>query len=733
MAQNLAALLASLANIRAMGAPAPAVAAPDPQGPTPDNAGGGLFSGPGVNGAPAGLFAAPPPDAGPSPQIAPWAAGAPAPTPANDPEPVPAPTANGSIGPGVGASVDSRFAATAPAIPPMAQPDVGQSNPLAGAPQLPQLPQAPHINPVFGVLDRMFLGGSVEGIQNLNYKRAMENVVQQRMAEALARAPQSERDALALGGVEALKNFAIHDAPEGSTTIMWGDPSHPIHAPKTGIDAASGTPYSATPDEFKTFPALGGDFTQSAEGITSKRTGDFQGISRPFTAPATDYRGPFTPQLAGGPPAGAPRLGDSPQAPGAGAQPASPNGLDPLAFFRSFVAPHEGGLNPSDMNGSPTNFGINQAANPQVDVHKLTVDDAAKIFADKYFAPSGAASLPAPLAAVHADTAFINPGKAKQFLKQSGGDWQKYMAMRQSWMANMVKRDPAAAKYALAWTRRNGDLSRVAAGLAGAPGEATGQEPAAPPPTPTAGNAPDLAATGGFGTPMSLGAKNTRIAPDEAIRLGYAPGRWERDPMGKPVMVSPAPETDVKRVDSLAATTQGLQALEQEQAAFLAHNRKEGTAPLVYSDINVHGHNLNPIAAFKEGANPDFKAMSASEAKQLFMVKPDNAGGRVLQSELPFWERQTQSVGNTGDVNQGIYHDTQSKLALARVQSNFYTKYLYEHGNLSGVDDAWAKAHSATGPQAHAPGEQRLSPEEAAKLPSGTQFMTLDGRVLVRH
>jgi hypothetical protein len=35
--------------------------------------------------------------------------------------------------------------------------------------------------------------------------------------------------------------------------------------------------------------------------------------------------------------------------------------------------------------------------------------------------------------------------------------------------------------------------------------------------------------------------------------------------------------------------------------------------------------------------------------------------------------------------------------------------------------------------QAGAPGQQRLSPEEAAKLPSGTPFVGLDGQPRVRH
>lgn len=133
--------------------------------------------------------------------------------------------------------------------------------------------------------------------------------------------------------------------------------------------------------------------------------------------------------------------------------------LDPKQFFKDFVLPHEGGFNPSDANGAPVNFGINQAANPEVDVRKLTPEKAAQIFTDKYFAQSGAADLPPALAAAHADTSYINPSAAKRILRQSDGDVGKYLTLRQQWMDGLVARDPKKfGKYEKAWTRRTQDL-----------------------------------------------------------------------------------------------------------------------------------------------------------------------------------------------------------------------------------------------------------------------------------
>lgn len=158
--------------------------------------------------------------------------------------------------------------------------------------------------------------------------------------------------------------------------------------------------------------------------------------------------------------------------------------IDRKAFFNDFTAVHEGGYNPSDMNHSPTNFGINQKSNPDVDVKKITKDQAGDIAANKYFAKYK--NLPAPLAAVAMDTAFINPSKAAALLKQSGGDPQKFMDLRDKWMAGMVATNPEAKKYEKAWALRNNDLrgvaSRLAAGQVAAP---TSTAPA--PPAPSSG------------------------------------------------------------------------------------------------------------------------------------------------------------------------------------------------------------------------------------------------------
>jgi hypothetical protein len=141
--------------------------------------------------------------------------------------------------------------------------------------------------------------------------------------------------------------------------------------------------------------------------------------------------------------------------------------LDPREFFKAFVLPHEGGYAPHDGNGAPVKYGINQKANPGVDVKNLTPDKASDIFVDKYWNASGAENLPPALAAMHADTYYINPDRAQRILAASGGDPDKYMKLRENWLGSLAKQ-PKYARFAKAWNNRNADLRQFADGLGGA-------------------------------------------------------------------------------------------------------------------------------------------------------------------------------------------------------------------------------------------------------------------------
>ena len=196
-------------------------------------------------------------------------------------------------------------------------------------------------------------------------------------------------------------------------------------------------------------------------------------------------------------PSAAPAIASAPQAP-LQAIPQTPVGAPPQAaqnpfdvgnFYKQFIAPHEGGYTASDGNGAPANFGINQKANPDINVSQLTPDSAQQILTDRYFKPSGATSMQGPMAAIQADTAMnMGKGAASQLLAQSGGDPQKYLDLREQRYRAIAANDPTKAASLPGWLKRNSDLRQYVAqnqpqeAASPAPAsQATQQSPAAQP------------------------------------------------------------------------------------------------------------------------------------------------------------------------------------------------------------------------------------------------------------
>ena len=126
-----------------------------------------------------------------------------------------------------------------------------------------------------------------------------------------------------------------------------------------------------------------------------------------------------------------------------------------------FTLGQEGGLNPSDTNNTPTNFGINQAANPDVNVQALTPQTAAPIYKQRYWDAIGGDQLPPQLQKMAFDTAVMSgPQIAKAMLQASGGDPQRFMQLRQAFQSKLLQAEPDKyGKYAAAWAERNKALA----------------------------------------------------------------------------------------------------------------------------------------------------------------------------------------------------------------------------------------------------------------------------------
>lgn len=104
-----------------------------------------------------------------------------------------------------------------------------------------------------------------------------------------------------------------------------------------------------------------------------------------------------------------------------------------------------------------TCWGLAKPYNPEV-YEGMTLEEAKDIYFRKYWQATGCDDLPLPLAIVHFDSS-VNPGQgaAARFLRESGGDVEKYLVLRLHYYTNLTAKWPL---YGKGWTRRVADLLR---------------------------------------------------------------------------------------------------------------------------------------------------------------------------------------------------------------------------------------------------------------------------------
>lgn len=96
----------------------------------------------------------------------------------------------------------------------------------------------------------------------------------------------------------------------------------------------------------------------------------------------------------------------------------------------AFVLAVEGGYVENDAGKGPSNFGINAAAHPGVDIKNLTREQAVAIYKSDYWEPLGLGALEAPLAIAAFDTAVnMGTGRARLYLNTTG-HWRGLLAQR---------------------------------------------------------------------------------------------------------------------------------------------------------------------------------------------------------------------------------------------------------------------------------------------------------------
>lgn len=115
----------------------------------------------------------------------------------------------------------------------------------------------------------------------------------------------------------------------------------------------------------------------------------------------------------------------------------------------------EGGYSASDGNtGAPVNFGINQKANPDIDVKGLTQAGAAKLYKTRYWDKIDGDKLPPALQGTAMDAAVNQgPERAKKWIQESGGDPAKFNALRRAHYETLLAK-PENERFRKTWMER---------------------------------------------------------------------------------------------------------------------------------------------------------------------------------------------------------------------------------------------------------------------------------------
>lgn len=120
-----------------------------------------------------------------------------------------------------------------------------------------------------------------------------------------------------------------------------------------------------------------------------------------------------------------------------------------------------------DGGREPSKMGILQSTARQYgyagDIKNITRTQAEAIY-KKIWNKSGAANLSYPLSVIHFDTYVNSPAAARKILKQSGGDVDTYLQLREQRYIKLASARPQRyGRYLNGWMNRVNDLKMVAA------------------------------------------------------------------------------------------------------------------------------------------------------------------------------------------------------------------------------------------------------------------------------
>jgi hypothetical protein len=169
----------------------------------------------------------------------------------------------------------------------------------------------------------------------------------------------------------------------------------------------------------------------------------------------------------------------------------NPGAFDDEVKF--MIDKQEGGARITSDTGGVTKYGISHKANPDLDVKNLTREQAQEVLHERYYKPVGAYRIKDPQLRLAAFDSAVNEGvgTTKAWLKEAGGDLQKFMALRAQKYAKLLESQPDKyGKYEASWNARmkrlgaDGTIRDIGAAPPGGEGGLPPEEPPAKPPGP---------------------------------------------------------------------------------------------------------------------------------------------------------------------------------------------------------------------------------------------------------
>lgn len=343
-----------------------------------------------------------------------------------------------------------------------------------------------------------------------------------------------------------------------------------------------------------------------------------------------------------------------------------------LDFYTQHLGPVEGGFTEADgRSGAPANFGVNQAANPDIDVASLTPEEAQQVLYERYYLRSGADRLPEPVSSIHADTA-INAGveTANRMLQKSGGDPAAYMALRDEYYKSLGQPENEAG-----WSRRQQSLKQY---------------------------------TSQFGSPATSGTPSLPLVaegPPKPVDSFVPLTPEEKASLNIPESVVAQRNTRTNKIETIytppsGSNLSGPLKLSVQDNVFLSGKRQAYSARLANSDLldefmalnkiepTGDAYALEMVAAFKAATDEEFGRMRSITS---FMTPSMRQGlpGAASNFDVQMFQNSTLNVKNKRETNERTFRAFKRQEKRDGDYLEFMEAYAADKGNLLGAQEMW--------------------------------------------